>query len=207
MYLRLGLDIQADGQMKRLLLGVIVVGNLAGGLDTTKQRVDAAASGSGSPTAPVASPTPKQLTDKDYYEPLDSWLKKQQSPLSGEDFYQVGKAYHIDPDLLIAIAKAETNLGRVRQRGSTFNIGSVCSYDSSNSTCVATSYRQGVEQIAQTLTNQYLGGYANVGQLSRKHNPTGHVYASSTEHWENNVLNTLSALKGKTIDATYNFRR
>lgn len=149
----------------------------------------------------------RALTDEDYWRPLDSWLKANGSPLSGKDFYEVGAAYRIDPDMLIAITKAETNLGKVQQRGSQFNVGSVGSYDSTNTTIVAASYRHGIEQIAQTLNNALLGGYTTVGQLSRAHNPSGHVYASSPANWERGVVATLSALKGHAVDHTYQFRK
>lgn len=154
-----------------------------------------------------AQEEPKQLKPEDYWVPLDNWLKKQGSPLLGRDFFEVGQQYKVDPDLLIAITKAETNLGKVKQRGSTCNVGSVGSYDSTNTTHGCSGYRHGIEQIAQTLNNPMLGSYTQIGQLSRAHNPSGHVYASSPVNWERNVLTTLSALKGKPIDHTYNFRR
>lgn len=153
--------------------------------------------------------TPKQLTENDYVQPLKNWLKKQGSPLSGQDFFDVGVQNHIDPDLLIAITKAETNLGRVVQRGSTCNVGSVGSYDSTSTTFGCSSYRHGLEQIAETINNRALGDHIRVGDLSRKSNknPNSSIYASSTDNWENNVLATLSELKGHPVDNQYQFRR
>lgn len=151
--------------------------------------------------------THKPLTENDYVQPLENWLKKQGSPLRGYDFYSVGKQYGIDPDLLIAITKAETNLARVVQRGVPCNVGSVGSFDSTATTFGCASYREGIEQIAKTLNNPLLGQYQNIGQLSRKYNKTGHVYASSPENWSNNVIATLSALKGYPVPPDYQFRR
>lgn len=139
----------------------------------------------------------RKYTARDYWAPLDRWLKKQGSPLSGKDFYDVGRQYGIDPDLLIGIAKAETSLATVQQRGSKYNIGSVCSYDSTNTTCHATSYRHGIEQIAQTLNNGLLGSHVSVSQLSRYGNAHGAIYASSPSNWHRNVVGTMNALKGK----------
>lgn len=138
--------------------------------------------------------TPK--TPSDYVNPLDNWLKAQGSPLNGKDFYEVGLQYHLDPDFLIAVTKAETNLGKVQQRGSSCNVGSVGSYDSTNTTHSCTSQRQGIEMIAQTLNNGLLGKYDKVSQLSRRWNKQGHVYASSEYNWDHNVISTMNALKG-----------
>lgn len=144
-------------------------------------------------------------TPEDYWVPLDNWLKKQGSPLSGKDFYEIGQQYKIDPDFLIAVTKAETNLGKVQQRGSACNVGSVGSYDSTNTTHSCGSHRHGIEMIAQTVNNGYLGGYVRVSQLSRFGNPHGKVYASSPINWHRNVVNTMNALKGKN-ETDYGFR-
>ena len=157
------------------------------------------------PSESITQP-PRVLTAEDYWVPLDNWLKKQGSPLSGRDFYEVGLAYKLDPDFLIAVAKAETQLGTVKQRGSTYNIGSVCSHDSTNTTCQATSYRQGIEMIAQTVNNNLLGRYTHVSQFSRAGNCCGPIYASSPSNWHRNVTTTMNALKG-TNHQDFNIRR
>lgn len=140
------------------------------------------------------------------WKPLDEWLKKNGSPLSGRDFYEVGRQYRLDPDFLIAITQAETNLGKVKQRGSECNVGSVGSYDATNTTFACDSARHGIELIAQTLNNDKLGKKVTIAQLSRKSEPYGPVYAESRNNWETNVLNTLSQLKGKQVNNQYQFR-
>lgn len=141
-----------------------------------------------------------QHTKASYWVPLRNWLVKQHSPLasSAECIVDVGNKYGVDPDLLIAISKAETNLGKVKQRGSNYNIGSVGSYDSTNTTYTAHSYCHGFEQIAQTLNNPHLKHYERVSQLSRKrnHNPSAKVYASSSYNWDTTVTRTMNELKG-----------
>lgn len=154
-----------------------------------------------------AAPAPKVYTAEDYWKPLDAWLKSQGSPLDGRAFWEIGNRYKIDPDFLIAITGAETNFCKVKQRGSQFNCGSVGSYDSTSTTYPANSYEHGIELIARTLNNDLLGKYNTVGQLSRAHNPTGPVYATSPVNWERNTLHYLSQIKGKPVDHTYNFRR
>jgi len=145
---------------------------------------------------PIVPEKPK--TPEDYWVPLDNWLKAQGSPLSGRDFYEVGKQYHLDPDFLIAVTKAETQLCTVKQRGSQYNCGSVGSYDSTATTYATSSYRHGIEQIAQTVNNQNLARYTQISQLSRSHNKNqAPIYASSDGNWFRNVRDTMNQLKGK----------
>lgn len=151
--------------------------------------------------APASSTSTKMqanLTPADYYVPLDRWLKAQGSPLSGKDAYEVGKQYGIDPDFLIAVTKAETNLCKVKQRGSAYNCGSVGSYDSTATTFTANSYRHGFEQIAQTVTGPNLRYAKRVSELSRKrnHDPNKKIYASSSYNWDTNMVNTMNEIKG-----------
>lgn len=154
-------------------------------------------------TSPVKQTSP---TPEDYWRPLDVWLKQNGSPLSGKDFYEVATQYKLDWDFLIGVTKAETNLGKVRQRGSQCNVGSVGSFDSTSTTYSCTSARHGLELIAQTVNNNLLGGYTHVSQLSRAGNKTGHVYATSEVNWHRNVIATMNALKGKS-EQDYPFRK
>lgn len=159
-----------------------------------------------SKTEQVRGGTPVR-TEADYWVPLENWLKAKGSPLSGKDAYEVGKQYGIDPDFLIAVTKAETQLCTVKQRGSQFNCGSVGSFDSTNTTFQATSYRHGFEQIAQTVNNPLLKRYWRVSELSRSHNPAqSPVYASSTRNWWVNVMATMNQLKGRN-ETDYAFRK
>lgn len=144
---------------------------------------------------------------EDYWVPLDNWLKWQGSPLSGKDFYEVAAEYHLDPDFLIAVTKAETNLGKVAQRGSQYNVGSVGSFDSTSTTYGAGSHREGIRLIAATVNNQLLGKYVRISELSRSHNKhQSPVYATSEANWFRNVLTTMNQLKGKQ-EQDYFFRK
>lgn len=146
-------------------------------------------------------------TPEDYWVPLDNWLKWQGSPLSGKDVYEVATEYNLDPDFLIAVTKAETNLGKVTQRGSQYNIGSVGSFDSTSTTYGAGSHREGLRLIAATVNNQLLGKYTKISELSRSHNKNqAPVYATSDGNWFRNVRDTMNALKGKQ-EPDFLFRR
>lgn len=151
--------------------------------------------------------TRKQYKPEDYWIPLDNWLKWQGSPLSGKDVYEVATEYNLDPDFLIAVTKAETNLGKVTQRGSQYNIGSVGSFDSTSTTYGAGSHREGLRLIAATVNNQLLGKYTKISELSRSHNKNqAPVYATSDGNWFRNVRDTMNALKGKQ-EPDFLFRR
>lgn len=184
--------------------GFLAVCQTIGGVHAQKQEPPQG--GKTVPAVEASNETKKNYTPEDYWVPLDNWLKHQGSPLNGKDFYEVGQQYKIDPDLLIAITKAETNLGKVKQRGSDCNVGSVGSFDSTNTTYGCAGYRHGIEQIAQTLNNKLLGSHVAIAQLSGAGNPRGPVYATSTENWQRNVLATMSQLKGKPITPEYQFR-
>lgn len=153
----------------------------------------------------------KNPTFADYYVPLDNWLRKIGSPLAGhaKELVEESRAGRIDPDFVLAVGYAETNLGAngVRQRGSEYNLWSVASYDSTNTTVHPNNFRNAIRLTVATLNNEYLGGYRYVWQLSGYRNKTGKVYATSpTGNWERNVVATLSRIKGRPIDHNYNFR-
>lgn len=168
------------------------------------------------PGIPVKSETarvdPKKLTLADYYVPLDNWLKAKGSPLAGhaKELVEESRAGRIDPDFVLAVGYAETNLGigGVRQRGSEYNLWSVASFDSTNTTLHPTNFRNAIRLTVRTLNNELLGRWTTVGQLSGYRNPRGPVYATSpTGNWERNVTRILSELKGRPIDYTYQFRK
>jgi hypothetical protein len=72
---------------------------------------------------------------------------------------------------------------------------------------VMTSAWQGIESIALTLNNKYLGHYTTIGQLSRGGgNKTGSIYASSEFNWNKNVKACLSELTGEKVTEGFQFR-
>lgn len=154
----------------------------------------------------TASEKPPNPTPEDYYVPWDNWLQKQGSPLRGEDFFSAQQETGIKGEVLICITGAETNFGKVAQRGSTTNVGSVGSYDATNTTHAAATPLDGIKMIGHTLNNKLLGHKTTIAQLSRKSEPYGSVYAESTYNWETNVVSCLSKITGKPIDNQYEFR-
>lgn len=148
----------------------------------------------------------KQAAPEAYFVPWDNWLKSQGSPISGRDVWEAQQETKIQGEVLICITYAETNLGKVAQRGSTTNVGSVGSYDATDTTHSATSIKDGLVMIGRTLNNANLGHKTTIAQLSRKSEPYGAIYAASTENWERNVLSCMSKIKGKPIGNQFEFR-
>lgn len=161
------------------------------------------------PAAPVAhAQQQKPPTAEDYYVPWDNWLKKKGSPISGKDVWVASEQTKIKGEVLICITGAETNFGKVAQRGSTTNVGSVGSYDATNTTHAANSVQHGLIMIGQTLNNPMLGKKVTIAQLSRKSEPYGPVYAESRENWERNVMNCLREIHGDpNLTNQYLFRK
>lgn len=148
----------------------------------------------------------KQLSPEAYWVPWDNWLKKQGSPISGKDVWEAQQETKIQGEVLICITYAETNLGKVAQRGSTTNVGSVGSYDATDTTHAASSVKDGLVMIGRTLNNSMLGHKTTIAQLSRASEPYGPVYAESTHNWRVNVLSCLTKIKGKPVNDQYTFR-
>lgn len=146
-------------------------------------------------------------TAEDYWKPWDAWLKAKGSPISGKDVWTASQQTKIKGEVIICITGAETNFGKVAQRGSYTNVGSVGSYDQTNTTHHAPSVLDGLLMIGQTLNNPYLGRKITIAQLSRKSEPYGAVYAESTYNWETNTLNCLKEITGDfTITNQFRFR-
>lgn len=145
-------------------------------------------------------------TPEDYWKPWDAWLKAKGSPISGKDVWTASQQTKIKGEVIICITGAETNFGKVAQRGSYTNVGSVGSYDQTNTTHHAPSVLDGLLMIGQTLNNTYLGKKVTIAQLSRKSEPYGAVYAESTYNWETNVVSCLSEITGKPQTNQFLFR-
>ena len=149
----------------------------------------------------ATQPTPEQ-----YFVPWENWLKKQGSPISGRDVWEAQQETGIQGEVLICITGAETNYGKVAQRGSKTNVGSVGSYDATNTTHSAGSIKDGLVMIGRTLNNKLLGHKTTIAQLSRASEPYGAVYAESTYNWRVNLLSCLKKIKGVPVNDQYTFR-
>jgi len=117
-------------------------------------------------------------------------------------FEEIGLAYGVDPDLMVCIAFADSGLGK--QLRTEYNYGNVGN-TSSTSRSFNTVY-SGIEAMAQTLTNSYLGSYTTIGQLSIGGGGTAPIYAESTFNWNFNVISCMEDIKQIDIDESYNFR-
>jgi len=109
----------------------------------------------------------------------------------------------LDPSFLMCVGLAETGLGRHLKTG--YNVGNIGNTDSGG-TYEFASARDGIYWMGKTLNNSYLGKYERLSDLSRWGNKDGSIYASSSKNWHTNIINCLSALKGRFIEDDYKFR-
>lgn len=111
-----------------------------------------------------------------------------------QDFIDAGKEYNIKPEVILCIARADTDLWRALK--SKNNIGNVWNNDRWNVVEYET-MRDGIFAIWRALNNWYLGNKKFIQDLSRYgncENDCKYIYASSPENWENNVMNCLNFL-------------
>lgn len=161
--------------------------------------------------AQVQDKPAKQPTPEDYIKPLDNYLAKTPMAGTGRYFYQAEQKYGVKKELLMAIAFAETSYNRNPQRGSQFNAFSICSFDSTNTTCHYNSYEEAIYAAADTLTNPQkpLGkqNYRIIGELSRYGNSNRSIWASSPSNWNRNITSEVSRITGKPVDAHWVWRK
>jgi murein DD-endopeptidase MepM/ murein hydrolase activator NlpD len=112
--------------------------------------------------------------------------------------------WHLDPSFVMCVGLAETTLGNHLK--TPYNIGNIGNTDS-GSTYSFASPTEGIEWMAATFNNKYLGKYTKLSELSRWGNPDGTIYASSSSNWHQNTVKCLSALKWEFVDDDYAFRR
>ena len=109
----------------------------------------------------------------------------------------------IDPTFLMCVGLAESSLGRnLKTPYNVWNVGNTDSwwtYDFPNA-------RSGVYWMWKTFNNTFLWGYTKIEQLSRYGNKTWTIYASSPDHWHNNIVKCMSHVKGEYVPDDYNFR-
>lgn len=111
----------------------------------------------------------------------------------------------IDPTFVMCIGLAETSLWRNLK--TPFNIGNVWNTDS-GATITFSSPRAGIHSMVKWLNNKYLSQYDEIRELSRYGNKdeSKPIYASSPDHWHNNIIKCMSAIKWKFVPDNYNFR-
>ena len=123
---------------------------------------------------------------------------------SEDAFLRVGEHYGIEPSLLVCIAQADSSLGHNTKTQN--NIGNVGNNDRGDTVSYAT-LEAGIEAIGQVLTNQYLGGYTMIGELSRGGGNSGSpVYATSPYNWNKNVKLCLQDILQTDVNESFIFR-
>lgn len=110
---------------------------------------------------------------------------------------------NIDPTFTMCIWLAESGLGRNLK--TPYNVWNIWNTDSW-AVREFTSAREWVYAMIRTLNNRYLGHYNEIRLLSRYGNPDGTIYASSPDHWHNNIIKCMSAIKWYQVPDDYNFR-
>ena len=111
----------------------------------------------------------------------------------------------IDPTFTMCIGLAETSLWRNLK--TPFNIGNVWNTDS-GATITFSTARAWIHSMIKWLNNSYLWDYDEIRLLSRYWNKdlSKPIYASSPDHWHNNIIKCMSAIKGEFVPDDYNFR-
>ena len=145
---------------------------------------------------------------------INSYSLQVGSPLGdkyGMVWVEVGIKYNRHPYSLVAIALADTSLGK--QVTTPFNLGNVGNTDSCPTCGTHTkSWDDGIESIGQTLTNQYLKNATKLCHLSRggwkfciegQNVNNGKFYASSLTNWDRNSNYAMSWLFGSEFKRDY----
>jgi len=111
--------------------------------------------------------------------------------------------WNLDPTFMMCIWLAETWLGNHLKTA--YNVGNIWNTDSWG-TWDFPNARAWVYWMWKTLNNKILGKYNELSQLSRYWNKSWAIYASSSDHWHNNIVKCMSAIKWRYIPDDYNFR-
>lgn len=109
----------------------------------------------------------------------------------------------IDPTFLMCIGLAETGLWNNMK--TPYNVGNIGNTDSW-ATRTMQNARTWIFSMVSTLNNRYLWKYTKLEQLSRYWNKDGSIYASSPDHWHNNIVKCLTHIKQEYIPDDFNFR-
>jgi len=132
---------------------------------------------------------------------------------SGKIWVEAGKKYKVHPYFLIAIARADTSLGK--SLTSPCNLGNVGHCDSCSKGYSYNSFANSIYSISQTISNQYLivgtktchfsvGGWKFCPEAKKL--MKGKFYASSKSNWNANVNDTMRWLIGGDYRNDYEVR-
>lgn len=124
----------------------------------------------------------------------------------------ISDKYWIKVEVAMAIARADTHLWyAVKTKNNLWNVGNT----DSGRTRTPDTLEQWIEAIFSTLNWRYLWNYTELRQLAWSTNPSWPNYATELNkqtwersgNWINNVLNMLSLIHMKKIDASFKFRK
>ena len=115
----------------------------------------------------------------------------------------IARIYRVYPEVILCIAYADSSLGRFLK--SQHNYGNVGNNDR-GLVVSYTNIEQWFNAIGKVLDNQYLSYIMTVEDLSRYHNATGLVYATSNENHAINTLNCLGMIHNKKVPSSFAFR-
>ncbi len=110
---------------------------------------------------------------------------------------------NIDPTFLMCIWLAETWLWRNMK--TQYNVWNVWNTDSW-ATKQFLNARSWIYWMVKTLNNKYLWKYNAIKDLSRYWNVDWQIYASSPDHWHNNIIKCMTNVKWYYVPDNYNFR-
>lgn len=121
---------------------------------------------------------------------------------------------NIDPTFVMCIGLAESGLWT--NLTTDYNVWNVWNTDSGDRVKYPNP-KSGIYAIVRTLNNKFLWSYDSIDKLSCYGNtqarlcdrsqPIGHfVYASSSDHWHNNIIKCMSHVKGLYVPDDYEFR-
>lgn len=139
-----------------------------------------------------------------YYERAKDIFKKMRRDENEVDQYYIAwYKTKIKPEVLICIAKADSNLWN--SLASKNNPGNVWNNDRWDRVPYET-LEEWIEAIWNVLNNKYLGQKQTIWELSPWWLWTAPFYATSPENWNVNVINCLSMIYDKPIYEDFKFR-
>ena len=167
----------------------------------------------------------KDFKERLWYEYLEKWdrkkvfklswlteVERQKSLINNYAIWQFNNYkmwinesldWNIDPTFVMCIWLAESWLWKYLK--TPYNVWNVWNTDSW-STYEFWSAREWIYSIVSTLNNKYLWKYNEIRKLSRYWNKKWEIYASSPDHWHNNIIKCMSNIKWVYVPDNYNFR-